>query len=232
MRKRTVRASIQGEGRSGRGAAAAIPQPMVIAAAPVPPPAIAAVFLPPPPLPPQDLPAVLLVPPPLEGRGDVAALPLTRLGGAVAATAHTGIAVTVLRRAGTGGGAVLIDQAATRKIVVIPGSAGVGGVDPDPERERGAELGPEIVTVAAERGKRRKKGTRKGEGAGMAEIAVAVVAANTNRRPPAKMLRGGEKGVTAMRKTRKRRIRIGRKSLIKGKKNRKPKRERRKREAL
>lgn len=228
MRKKIVRASIRGEGRSGWGAVTAIPQPTVTAAALPPPPATAAVFLPPPPLPPQHLPAVLLVPPLLEGRGGVAALPLTRLGGAVAATARTGIAVTAVRRSGTGGGAVLIDQAATRKNAVIPGNAGAGGVDP--EKETGAELGPGTATVAAERGKRRRKGIRRGKGAGRAEIAVAVVAANTNRRPPAKMSRGGEKGVTAMRKTRKRRIRIGRKSLIKGKKNQKPKR--RKREAL
>lgn len=224
-----MRASAQAEGRSDQGEAAATPQPMVTAAAPAPPPATAAVVLPPPPLPPLHLPAVPLDPPRHEGKGGVAAPPLTRLAGAAAAAAPTGIEVIAVRRAGTGGGAALRDQAATRKTAVIPGSAGAAGVDPDPERETGAEPGPETAAVAAETVKRRKIEIRRGKGAGMAETAVTVVAANTNRRPPAKTERGGGKGVTAMRKTRKRRIRIGTKSQIGRRKSQRPKRKTRRR---
>lgn len=229
-----MRASTRAEGRSDQVEAAAIPQQTVTAAAPAPPPATVAVVLPPPPPLPQHLPAVRLDPPPHEGRGGVAGPPPTRLAAAVAATAPTGIAVIVVKRAGTGEGAAQRDQAATRKTVVIPGSAGAAGVDPDPERETGAEPGPETAAVVAETEKRRRKGIRRGKGAGMAEMAVTVVAANTSRRPPAKTGRGGEKEVIAMRKTRKRRIRIGKRSQIKRKKSQRPKRkkERRKKEAL
>lgn len=208
--------SSQTEGRSGQSEVTVILQPTGTAAAPVPPPAGAATALPPPPhLPHQCRPAVLLVPPPLEGKGDVAVPPLTKLGVAAAATVPTGIAVIVVRRAGTGGGAAQTDQVATRKIAAIPGSAGAAGVDQGQERETGAEPGPEIATAETE--------IRKGKGAGKAEMAATAVAANVNRRPQAKMLRGGGKGVTALRKTRKRRIRIGRKSLIKRKKSQKTK---------
>ncbi len=207
---------------------------MVTAAAPAHPPATAAVVLPPLPLLPQHLHAVLLDPPPHDERGDVAAPLPTRLAGVAAATAPTDTVVIVVRRAGTGGGAVLRDQAATRKTAVTRGSAGVAGVDLDPEREPGEERGPETAAaaVAAETETRRKKRIRRGKGAGMAETAVTVEAVSTNKEPPAKTERGGEKGVTAMRKTRKRRKRIGRKSQIKRRKNPGPKTRIKKGEAL
>lgn len=236
MKRRVVKASTQVEGKSDQGEVAVIPRPMVTAAAPSPPPATAAVAPHPPPLL-QHLLAVPHDPPPHEGRGGVAALRLTRLADAAAATAPIGTAVIVARRAGTGGGAALRDQAATRKTAVIPGSAG-GGVGPDPERETGAEPGLETPAAAAETERRRKTGIRRGKGAGNAGIVVIVIAANTSRRPPAKTGRGGETGVVAMRKIRKKRIKtrigIGRKSLIKREKNQRPKikKRRRKREAL
>lgn len=208
-----MRASTQAGGRSGQGGAALIPQPTVTAAAPDPPLATAAAVLPPRPPHPQHLlvvPLDLLL---LEERGGAAAPLPTRLDGVAAATAPTGIAVSVVRRAGIGDVAVLKDQAATRKTAVILESAGAVEVDPDPERETGEEPEPEIAAVVAETEKRKKKGIRIGKGAVMAEIPVTVVAANTNRRPPAKMLRGGGKGVTAMKKTRKKRIGTGIKSL-------------------
>lgn len=214
-----MRASTQAGGRSGQGGAALIPQPTVTAAAPDPPLATAAAVLPPPPPHPQHLPVVPLDPLLLEERGGAAAPLPTRLDGVAAATAPTDIAVSVVRRAGIGDVAVLKDQAATRKTVVIPESAGAAEVDPDPERETGAGPEPEIAAVVAETEKRKKTGKKIGKGAVMAEIAVTVVAANTNRRPPAKMLRGGGKGVTAMKKTRKKRIGTGIKSLTKRKTN-------------
>lgn len=223
-----MRASIWAEGRSDQGEAAATPQPTVTAAAPAPAPATAAAVLPPPPPLPLHLPAVHLDPPLHEGRGGVAAPLPTRLGGEAAAAALTGIAVIVARRSGTEGGAVLRDQAATRKTAVIPGSAGAAGVDPGPET--GEEPGPETAAVAAEKEKRRKKGRRRGKGAGMAETAAIVGAANTNRRPPAKTERGGGRGVIAMRKRGKRRI--GTESQIKRKKSQRPKRGKRRKEAL
>lgn len=211
-----MRASTQAGGRSGQGGAALIPQPTVTAAALGPPLATAAAVLPPPPpLHPQHLPVVPLDPLLLEERGGAAAPLPTRLDGVAAATAPTGIAVSVVRRAGIGDVAVLKDQAATRKTAVIPESAGAAEVDPDPERETGEGPEPEIAAVVAETEKKKKTGKRIGKGAVMAEIAVTVVAANTNRRPPAKMLRGGGKGVTAMKKTRKKRIGRGIKSLTK-----------------
>lgn len=208
-----MRASTQAGGRSGQGGAALIPQPTVTAAAPDPPLATAAAVLPPRPPHPQHLPVVPLDLLLLEERGGAAAPLPTRLDGVAAATAPTGIAVSVVRRAGIGDVAVLKDQAATRKTAVILESAGAVEVDPDPERETGEEPEPEIAAVVAETEKRKKKGIRIGKGAVMAEIPVTVVAANTNRRPPAKMLRGGGKGVTAMKKTRKKRIGTGIKSL-------------------
>lgn len=214
-----MRASTQAGGRSGQGEAALIPQPMVTAAAPDPPLATAAAVLPPPPPRPLHLPVVPLDPLRLEERGDAAAPLPTRLDGVAAATAPTGIVVSVVRRAGIGDVAVLKDQAATRKTAVIPESTGAAEVDPDPERETGAGAEPEIAAVVAETEKRKKTGKRIGKGAVMAEIAVTVVAANTNRRLPAKMLRGGGKGVTAMKKTRKKRIGTGIKSLTKRKTN-------------
>lgn len=210
-----MRASTQAGGRSGQGGAALIPQPTVTAAAPDPPLATAAAVLPPPPPHPQHLPVVPLDPLPLEERGGAAAPLPTRLDGVAAATAPTDIAVSVVRRAGIGDVAVLKDQAATRKTAVILESAGAAEVDPDPERETGEGPEPEIAAVVAETEKRKKKGKRIGKGAVMAEIAVTVVAANINRRPLAKMLRGGGKGVTAMKKTRKKRIGTGIKSLTK-----------------
>lgn len=227
-----MRVSTWAEGRSDQGEAAATPQPTVTAAAPAPPPATAATALLPHPLPLRHLPAVLRDPPPPVGKGGVAVHPHTRLAGEAAATAPTDIAVIVVTRAGTGGGAVLRDQAVTRKTAVIPESTGAAGVGPDPERETGAEPGPETATVVAEKEKKIK--LRRGKGAGMAETAVTVVAANTNRRPPAKTERGGGTGVIAMRKRRKRRIRIERKSQIERRTSQKPKRRigKKKREAL
>lgn len=227
-----MRASTLAEGRSDQGVAAAIPQPTVTAAAPAPAPAAAVVALPHHLRLPQHLPAVRLNPPPHGGRGGVAAPLPTRLAGAAAVTAPTGTAVIVVRRAGTGGGAAPRDQPATRKTAVIPGSAGAAGVDPDPERETGAEPGPETAAVAAETEKRRKKGIRRGKGAVMAETAVIVVAANTSRRPPAKTGRGGGKEVIATRKTRKRGIKTGTESQIKREKSQSPKRRTKKKEAL
>lgn len=214
-----MRASTQAGARSGQGGAVLIPQPTVTAAAPDPPLATAAAVLPPPRPHPQHLPVVPLDPLLLEERGGAAAPLPTRLDGVAAATAPIGIAVSVVRRAGIGDGAVLKDQAATRKTAVIPESAGAAEVDPDPERETGAGPEPEIAAVVAETEKRKKTGKRIGKGAVMAEIAVTVVAANTNRRPPAKRLRGGGKGVTAMKKTRKKRIGTGIKSLTERKTN-------------
>ena len=124
-----------------------------------------------------------LNPPPHGGKGGVVARPLTRLGAAAAATVRTGIVATAARKSGTGGGAALRGQGATRKSAVIPGSVGAAGADLDPERETGAEPGPEIAAVTAETDKRRKRG----KGVGMTEVAVIVVAANTNRKPLAKI---------------------------------------------
>lgn len=214
-----MRASTQAGGKSGQGGAALIPQPMVTAAAPDPPLATAAAVLPPPPPHPQHLPIVPLDPLLLEERGGAAAPLPTRLDGVAAAIAPTGIAVSVVRRSGIGDGAVLKDQADIRKTAVIPESAGAAEVDPDPETETGAGPEPEIAAVVAETEKRKKTGKRIGKGAVMAEITVTIVAANTNRRRPAKMLRGGGKGVTAMKKTRKKRIGTGIKSLTKRKTN-------------
>lgn len=235
MKRRVVRAS-KVEGRSDQGEVAAIPQPTVAVAAPAPLPTTAAVVLHPPPLLHRHLHAVPLHPPLHEGKGGVVALCLTRLAGAAAVVAVAAVTAPIgigVRRAGTGGGVVLRDQAATRKTAVIPGSAGAAGVGPDPERETGAGLGPETVVVAAETEGRRKTGIRRGKGAGSAGTAVTVVAANTSRKPQAKTERGGEKGVIAMKKTRERKIktkiRTGRKSLIKRKKNQRPRREKRRR---
>lgn len=220
-----MRESIQAEGRNAQGEAAAILPPMVTAAAPAPPPATAAVDLPPPHLLPQHLPVAPLDLPPREGKGDVVAPHPTKPGSAAAATAtaHTGIVVIAVRRAGTGGGAVQSDQAATRKIAVIPGSAGVEGVDLGPET--GPERGPEEVAVAAETG----RGIERGKGAGNAGTAVIVAAANINKRPLVKTERGGGKGVVVMRKTRKRRIKIETKRWIKRRKSQRPKRRKRRR---
>lgn len=173
---------------------------MVAAAPPTPPPATAAPALRLHHPLPQPPPVALLVPPLLKGRGGDA-LPPARPVGAAEVAAPTG---TVVRRSGTGGGAVQKDQAATRKTAAFPGSAGVTGLDPDPETEAGR--GPETAAVAAETG-----GIRRGKGAGSAGTAVTVEAANTNKRPLAETKTGGEKGVEAMtkRKTpRKRRIKI------------------------
>lgn len=221
VRGRVVRESIQAEGRNAQGEAAAILPPMVTAAAPAPPPATAAVDLPPPHLLPQHLPVAPLDLPPREGKGDVVAPHPTKPGSAAAATAHTGIVVIAVRRAGTGGGAVQSDQAATRKIAVIPGSAGVEGVDLGPET--GPERGPEEVAVAA------GTGIERGKGAGNAGTAVIVAAANINKRLLAKTERGGGKGVVVMRKTRKRRIKIETKRWIKRRKSQRPKRRKRRR---
>lgn len=231
---KVVRASTQAEGRSDQGEVEAIPQPMVTAAAPAPPQATAAVIL----LPhlhlPQHLLAVPLDPLPHEGRGGVVALHPTRPVGAAEATAPTDIVVIVVRKAGTGGGAAQSDQVATRKTAVIPGSTGVAGVDPDPERETEAELEPETAAVVAGSERGRKKGKKRGKGVESAEIAVTTVAVNTNKRPLARTEKGGGKGVVVMRKTRKRRIRIGKKRQIRRKKSQSPekKKGKRKKEAL
>lgn len=208
-----ARGSSRAEGRSVQDEAAATPRQTVTAAALVPPPATAAIVHHRPPLPPQRHPAALLGHPAPDGRGGVAAPLLTNLGAAAAAPIDTAV-----RRSGTGGGAAMTDQHATRKSAAIPGSAEAAGVDPDLEGETGVEPGPEIA--AAERGR----------GAGRAETAVAAEAVNTSKRPPAK--RGGGRGVTATRKTRKRRIRRGKGKGTLIKRKTKQKSKRRKREAL
>lgn len=123
-----MRASSQAETRRSQGEGAAVPQPMVAAAPPTPPPATAAPALPPPRPLPQPLPAAPLDPPLLKRRGGVALRP----AGAAEAAVPTGV---VVRRAGTGGGAVRSDRAATRKSAVFPESAGVTGRDPEIEIE-------------------------------------------------------------------------------------------------
>lgn len=206
-----ARRSSRAEGRNVQDEAAAIPRQTVTAAALVPPPVTAVIVRHLPPLPPQRHPAALLGHPAPDVKGGVAAPLLTNLGAGAAAPIDTAV-----RRSGTGGGAATTDQHATRKSAVIPGSAEAAGVDPDLEGGTGVEPGPEIA--AAERGR----------GAGRAETTVAAEAVNTSKRPPAK--RGGGRGVTAMRKTRKGRIRRGKGTLIKRKTKQKSKR--RKRAAL
>lgn len=179
---------------------------MAAAAAPTLPPAVVDLLRLP--LHPQHLPVVRQGPPHHHEREGGAVLPLIRCAGVVAATVPIDIAVTVVTKVETGEGRVQSGQATTKETAVVQGIAGAAEADQD--LETGVKIGAEIVAAETER----KTGTRKGKEAWSVGTAVTVKAPNT-RRLPVKKGKGGERGAAATKKTRKRKIKTGKRSRTK-----------------